>query len=90
MKNWNMSKRKQPSAAIYGRNQQLMNPRPTGSLDRHEVWKEHRLKIVAKKKQLHTNEYPEAFSDIVEDVRLFDGNTSETSDFLQHWRGRRS
>ncbi len=91
VKNWKMSKRKQPSAAIYGRNQQLMNPRPTGSLDRHEVWKEHRLKIVAKKQQQdHTNEYPEAFSDIVEDVRLYDGNTSETSDFLQHWRGRRS
>lgn len=89
VKNWNMSKRKQPSAAIYGRNQLSMNPRPGSRNDAHEVWKEHRLKIVAKK-QVYTNQYPEAFSDIVEDVRLFDENTSETSDFLQHWRGRRS
>ena len=90
VKNWNMSKRKQPSAAIYVRNQVLMDPRERSRNDGHEVWKEHRLKIVAKKKQIHTNEYPEAFSDIVEDVRLFDGNTLETNDFLQHWRGRKS
>ncbi|KAK1745135.1 hypothetical protein QTG54_004426 [Skeletonema marinoi] len=97
VKYWHMSKRKQPAAAaaIYGRKQLVTDSSAGSRNDAHEVWKEHRLKIVAKKKQVHTNEYPEAFSDIfsedgVEDVRWYDGNTSETNDFLQHWRGRKS
>ena len=90
VKNWNMSKRKQPAAATYGRKQLMIDPSARSRNDSHEVWKEHRLNIVERKKQVHTSEYPEAFSDIVEDVRFYDGNASETSDFLQNWRGRRS
>ncbi len=95
VKNFNINKRKQPAAATYGR-KQIMGPSSGIKNDAHEAWKEHRLKVVAKKKQVHTNEYPEAFSDIfsedgIEDVRWYDGNvSSETSDFLQHWRGRKS
>lgn len=91
VKNWNMSKRKkQPAAAIYGRKQLMIDPSARSRNDSHQVWKEHRLNVVERKKQVHKSEYPEAFSDIVEDVRFYDGNASETSDFLQNWRGRRS
>jgi len=94
VKNLNINKRKQPAAAINGR-KQIMGPRARMRNDAHEIWKEHRLKVVAKKKQVHTNEYQDAFSDIfseegIEDVRWYDGNVSETSNFLQNWRGRKS
>ena len=95
VKNLNINKQKQPAAAIYGR-KQITSPSSKTRNDAHEVWKEHRLKVVTRKKQeVHTHEYPEAFSDIfsddgIEDVRWYDGNKSETNDFLQSWRGRKS
>lgn len=62
--------------------------------DSHNVWKEHRLKVVAKKKQAKNNDYPETYSDIfsedgIEDNRWYGGNAAETSNILQNWRGRR-
>jgi len=73
---------------VLGQDSVVMRP------DSHNVWKEHRLKVVAKKKQAHNNDYPETYSDIfsedgIEDNRWYGANLSETSNILQNWRGRR-
>jgi len=73
---------------VLGQDSVVMRP------DSHNVWKEHRLKVVAKKKQAHNNDYPETYSDIfsedgIEDNRWYGANVSETSNILQNWRGRR-
>ena len=93
VRTWHFSKKNQSDVTIYGRHHPSYSSTRQQN-DAHAVWKEHRLKVVAKKKQAN-NEYPEAFSDIlsddgVEGIRWYDRNTSETNDLLHLWRGRKS